>query len=157
VAANLDSVDHLQLTVDYMDGDGTLKLCATVQCEGFRGHSCAWFGVSQLEEFADRLLAYPLPLDDHPTIRGGFWNKKIQGEIEQLHLALSFYPVGLRGAVGCLVTLQTPLHDSEKPKVASEVKTELRTSYQALAEFSQDLKKLVLAEVPEAVLKAIVI
>jgi hypothetical protein len=149
--------DHMRLAIGYMDGDGTAELNATVQCKGFCGSSSAWFSIVQLEKFADLLLAYPLPTGDNPTIRGGFWSKEIRGEIDQLHVSLSVYPVGLRGVVGCLVTLRTPLNDGDKTKVASLVEVELRTSYQALSDFSQQLKKLLHAEVSEAILPSVAI
>lgn len=149
--------DHLQLAIRYMDGDGTAKLDAAVQCKGFCGNSSAWFSIAQLEEFADLLLAYPLPADDHPTIRGGFWSKELRGEIDQLHVSLSVYQVGLRGAVGCLVRLSTPLNDGDKTKVASVLEVELRTSYQALSDFSRELKKLLRAEASLAILPSVAI
>jgi hypothetical protein len=149
--------DHLRLAIGYMDGDGTAELKASVQCKGFCGNSSAWFSIPQLEEFADLLLAYPLPADDHPNIRGGFWSRKHRNEIDQLHVSLRIYQVGLRGAVGCLVTLRTPLNDGDKTKVASLVEVELRTSYQALSDFSQELKRLLRSEVSDATLRSVAI
>jgi hypothetical protein len=110
--------DCLRLAIGYMDGDGTARLDAAVQCKGFCGNSSGWFGISQLEEFSDLLLAYPLPVDGHPPLRAGFWSRIRQGEIDQLHVSLRVYPVGRRGAVGCLVTLRTPLNDGDKSKVS---------------------------------------
>jgi hypothetical protein len=149
--------DQLRLAIGYMDGDGTAELNAAVQCKGFCGNSSAWFSVSHLEKFSEQLLAYPLPAEDHPTIRGGFWSRTVRGEIDQLHVSLRVYPVGLRGAVGCLVTLRTPLNDGDKSKVAGLVEVELRTSYQVLSDFSQELKKLLRAEVLEAILCSVAI
>ena len=147
--------DSLRLAIDYIDGDGTARLDVAVQCRGFCGNSSGWFGISKLEEYADLLLAYPLPDDGHPPLRAGFWSKTRQGEIDQLHVSLRVYPVGLRGAVGCLVTLRTPLNDGDKSKVVSLVEVELRTSYQAIADFSQELKKLLRAELSEAMLRGV--
>ncbi|SRR5229473_2797054 len=147
--------DYLRFAIGYMDGDGTARLDATVQCKGFCGNSSGWFGITQLDEFADLLLAYPLPDDGHPPLRAGFWSKTTRGEIDQLHISLRVYPVGLRGAVGCLITLRTPLNDRDQSKVASLVEVELRTSYQAMADFSQELKKLLRAELTEAILRGV--
>jgi hypothetical protein len=147
--------DCLRLSIGYMDGDGTARLDAAVQSKGFCGNSAGWFGISQLEEFSDLLLAYPLPTNGHPALVAGFWSKSRRGEIDQLHVSLKVYPVGLRGAVGCLVTLRTPLNDVDKSKVASQLEVELRTSYQEMAEFSQALKKLLREEVSEAILRGV--
>jgi hypothetical protein len=147
--------DHMRLAIGYMDGDGTAEVVAAVQWKGFCGSSSAWFGIAQLEKFADRLMAYPLPADDPPIIRGGFWSKEVRGELDQLHVALRVYPVGLRGIIGCLVSLRTPLNDCDKTKVTSSVEVELRTSYQALSDFSQQLKKLLRSEVSEAILPSV--
>jgi hypothetical protein len=147
--------DCLRLAIRYMDGDGTARLDAAVQCKGFCGNSSGWFGISQLEEFSDSLLAYPLPIDGHAPLRAGFWSRTRKGEIDQMHFSLRVYPVGLRGAVGCLVTLRTPLNDRDNSKVASLVEVELRASYQAMADFSQELKKLLRAEVSEAILRGV--
>jgi hypothetical protein len=84
--------DYLRFTIGYMDGDGTARLDATVQCKGFCGNSSGWFGITQLDEFADLLLAYPLPDDGHPPLRAGFWSKTTRGEIDQLHISLRVYP-----------------------------------------------------------------
>jgi hypothetical protein len=147
--------DRVRLTIGYMDGDGTAEIKATVQCKEFSGASSAWFSIAQLEKFADLLTAYPLSTDNPPILRGGFWSREVRGEIDQLHVCLKAYPVGLRGAVGCLVTLQTALNDGDKTKVASRVEVELRTSYQALSDFSAALKKLLRSEVSEAVLSGV--
>jgi len=147
--------DYLRLAIGYMDGDGTAELNAAVKCKDFCGNSSAWFSIPQLDEFSDLLLAYPLPGDGYPTLRGGFWSRTLPGEIDQLHVSLKVYPVGLRGAVGCLVTLRAPLNDGDKSKVASLVEVELRTSYQALADFSRELKGLLRAEPSEAILRGV--
>jgi hypothetical protein len=147
--------NHLRLAIGYMDGDGTAQLNASVKCNGFGGNSSAWFSIPRLDEFSDLLLAYPLPGDGYPSLCGGFWSRTSPGEIDQLHVSLRVYPVGLRGAVGCLVTLRTPLNDGDKSKVASLVEVELRTSYEALADLSRGLKGLLRAELSEAILRGV--
>jgi len=144
--------DYLRLAIGYMDGDGTAEINAAVRCKEFGGSSSAWFSIPQLEQFADLCMAYSLPTANHPILRGGFWDMKVPGEIEQLHVCLQVYPVGPRGAVGCRVALRTPLNDSDNTTVASALEVELRTSYQALSDFSLAIRKLVRAELPEAIL-----
>jgi hypothetical protein len=147
--------DCLRLSIGYMDGDGTARLDAAVRSKGFCGNSSGWFDISELDKFSDLLLAYPLPTNGHPPLVAGFWSKSRRGEIDQLHVSLKVYPVGLRGALGCLVTLRTPLNDGDKSKVASQLEVELRTSYQEMAEFSQALKKLLREQVSEAILRGV--
>ena len=148
--------NYLRLTLD-TDGDGTANVHATVHCNAFAGTSSAWFDLMQLERFSEQLLAYPLPPDGIAPLLGGFWSKTQRGELAQLHVVLKVYPVGLRGAVGCLVTLNTPLNDGDTSKLASRVEVELRTSYQELSVFSKELKQLANSEASEAILRGVTI
>jgi hypothetical protein len=146
--------NYLRLTLD-TDGDGTANVNATVHCNGFAGTSSAWFDLLELERFSEQLLAYPLPPDGVGPMQGGFWSKTQSGELAQLHLSMKFYPVGLRGVVGCMVTLRTPLNDRDNTKVSSSVEVELRSSYQELSDFSNNLKHLSRGEVTEAILRGV--
>ena len=146
--------NYLRLTLD-TDGDGTANLNATVHCNGFAGTSSAWFDLVQLDRFSEQLLAYPLPPDGIGPLQGGFWSKTQKGELAHLHLYLRFYPVGLRGAVGCMVILRTPSNDGDNTKVSSSVEIELRTSYQELSDFSNSLKHLSRGEASEAILRGV--
>ena len=139
----------------HQDNDGTGKLHAVVSANGFAGRGAAWFGDAQLATFADSLLAFPLPGDGLPLLKGGYWDKEQRGELEQLHLSLHFYPIGGRGTVGCRVVLRTPIAENEK--VGDSVEVELRTSYQQLLEFSAKLKQLVKGEIREAVLSGVAV
>jgi hypothetical protein len=47
------------------------------------------------------------------------------------------------------------LNDGDTSKLATLVEVELRTSYQAMADFSQELKKLLRAELSEAILRGV--
>jgi hypothetical protein len=136
------------------DGDGTGGLYAETSCNGFAGHGHAWFSISHFEEFAGLLLTYPLPSEGLAPLQGGYWSKERRGELDQLHLFLRFYPIGLRGAVGCKIELRTPLQRHDPAASYNSVAAELRTSYQALSEFSADLRRLVRGEAQEAVLHA---
>jgi hypothetical protein len=134
------------------DGDGTGGLYAETSCNGFAGHGYAWFSIPHLEEFAGLLLTYPLPSEGLAPLQGGYWSKERRGELDQLHLFLRFYPIGLRGAVGCKIELRTPVQRHDPAASYNSVAAELRTSYQALSEFSADLRRLVRGEAQEAVL-----
>jgi hypothetical protein len=148
--------NYLRLTLD-ADGDGTANVHATVKCNGFAGASSAWFDLLHLESFSQMLLAYPLPPDGVAPFQGGFWSKTKKGVLAQLLVSLKFHPVGLRGAVGCMVTLRTPLSDLDTTKVSSLVEVELRSSYQELSDFSKSLKHLARGEASEAILRGVTI
>jgi hypothetical protein len=111
----------------------------------------------QLQRFSEQLLAYPLPPDGIAPLQRGFWSITQRGELAQLHVSLKVYPVGLRGAVGCLVTLNPPLNGGDTSKLASRVEVELRTSYQELSVFSKELERLANAEASEAILRGVTI
>ena len=59
------------------DGDGTGKLMARAEADGFSGEGGAYFNVEELEEFAEALRVFPPPLDDHRrSIASGFCSKE---------------------------------------------------------------------------------
>jgi hypothetical protein len=144
--------DYLRLTFS-TDGDGTGELSAEASCNGFAGHSSAWFGISRLEQFADLILTYPLPADGLAPLRGGYWSKERHGELDDLHLGLHFYPIGLRGTAGCKVQLPTPDRRGNVPVSLNSVDVELRTSYQELSDFSAGFRRLIRGELGEVVLR----
>lgn len=148
--------DYLRLTF-YTDGDGTGELRVETSCDGFAGHSSAWFGIKRLEQFADLILTYPLPGDGLPPLQGGYWSKERRGELDELHLALRFHPVGLRGTVGCKVELRTPDRGGNVPVSLNSVAVELRTSYQELSDFSAAFRRMIRGELAEVVLRAVTV
>src|SRR5687768_1878948 len=102
------------------DGDGTGELFVELSAPPFAGASSAWFNAKDLVGFAEKLLAaYPLSATEPTTLQGGIWSATGK-DIEQLMVGLSFYAVGLRGNVGCQVTLATP-SSSQWPEQRSRV------------------------------------
>jgi|SRR5436309_4504232 len=81
------------------DGDGTGKLMARAEADGFSGEGGAYFNVEELEEFAEALRVFPPPLDDHRrSIASGFCSKEDPSKLAQEHLRISVYlanPTGL--------------------------------------------------------------
>jgi hypothetical protein len=76
------------------DGDGTGKLLARAEADGFSGESGAYFGVEELESFAKALQEFPLPAHDRRrSIASGFGSKQTPNELEQEHLGIFVYPV----------------------------------------------------------------
>jgi hypothetical protein len=75
------------------DRDGTGKLLARAEADGFSGESGAYFGLAELESFAQALRDFPLPAEDpRRSIASGFGSKQEPNELEQEHLAISVYP-----------------------------------------------------------------
>ena len=141
--------DCLRLTLA-QDDDGTAELFAEVVANGFSGRGSAWFNLSDLAGFADT-LSRTFPLQNAVELKGGYWHKDGSG-LSQEHLALSFYPVGSRGTLGCQVRLATPIQEHDSPDERHSLRVELATYYQELQQFAKDLLGLANGAVREAVL-----
>lgn len=136
------------------DADGTGELFAQVHCDGFSGHSSAWFGEDQLVEFADHLAnTFPLPANEPLKLEGGYWSKS-GAPILQLHLGLTFYSIGHLGLIGCRVSLATPINNESRAEEQFQVAVELHTHYEQLRTFAQSVEMLAHGAVKEAVLHA---
>lgn len=147
--------DFLRLTVK-PDTDGTTELLAEVTSSGFCGQGAAWFNLSELEQFSVHLAnTYPLLESEPLAIRGGFWSKTTPAVLEQERLGIEFYPIGLRGELGCRIHLATPLYEHDRSKSQHSVAVELKTSYEEVKVFSHLLIKLVRGENSEAILHAV--
>jgi hypothetical protein len=146
------SQESLRLRFDD-DHDGTGKLIASVEFGGFAGHGGAYFSVTELEQFAEAMVVYPIPAGQRPAIAGGFWREDGCHELEQEHLAIAVYAIGRRGQVGVRVRIATELMQSGRPDSQNVVQVELLTTYEAIALFSRRLRSLVRGEVAEAVLE----
>jgi hypothetical protein len=87
------------------DGDGTGKLLAWAEADGFAGQGGAYFNIEVLEEFAGALQVFPFPLDDSRlSIAGGFSSKGDPEGLSQEHLGISVYPADAqRGYIGIQV------------------------------------------------------
>jgi hypothetical protein len=128
--------------------DGTGKLAVTATANGFSGRSAAWFDSTRLTEFASNLGEYPLPKEHPVMIASGFGGSPEQ--LEQEHVRVAVYPVGNRGQVGVGVHLATERWPDTRPDAVCDVRLELLTTYQRLAEFSTDLVRVVHGEQREA-------
>jgi hypothetical protein len=124
------------------DTDGTAELFVEVKHASFSGASSAWFGIAELRSFGERLqTTFPIPQGTALTLQGGYWSKS-GAPIEQLHVRLSFYPVGGSGTVGVGVTLATPIYRGDRTESQSRVAVEFATRYEALREFGRTLVAL---------------
>ena len=89
------------------------------------------------------------------VIRGGYWSKSTPAVLEQEHLGIEFYPIGLRGELGCRVQLTTPLYEHDHSNSQHSVAVELKTSYEEVKAFSESLINLVNGANSEAILRAV--
>lgn len=147
----MDSQGRLTLRFDD-DGDGTGKLIAQAQSNGFSGEGGAWFSQIELQEFADALAAFPIPEEKPPEVVGGFYKNDGSGELTQEHLGLKVYPIDHRGHLGIQVRIATELWGDERPESQQMVRLEIFTSYEPLLKFSKDLKALIVGRIHEATL-----
>ncbi len=137
------------------DTDGTAELFATVTHASFSGASSAWFNLQELCAFGERLqTTFPIPRGTSLSLQGGFWSKSGASVIEQLHVGISFYPVGGAGAVGVRVTLATSIHEGERPESQHTVAVEFCTQYEPLREFGIALVALASGAVGSATLES---
>ena len=140
---------YLQLRFDD-DGDGTGKLLARAEANGFGGESGAYFDKAGLEDFAAKLGTFSVP--DHTSIAGGFYSQERQGELEEVHVAIDCYPVDVQGHLGIRVRLSTERWESKRPASQHSVAVEILTTYEALRRFSNTLAAHLRGDVEEAVL-----
>ena len=136
------------------DSDGTGKLLADASANGFAGKGGAYFSIPHIEEFADSLVAFPLPETNFPEIAGGFGKRDAPNELAQEHLSIAVYPVDGRGHLGIQIRIATELWDGEREKSQHAVKLEFLTGYEAIAKFSKNLKALVVGQIEEAILES---
>src|SRR5690349_5843571 len=112
---------HGWLKLEFQDdNDGTGKLIAAVEAGGFAGRGGAWFGIPQIEEFADLITAYPLP-SKKCSLAGGFWKERGH-ELDQEHLGIDIYPIGPRGHIGVQVRIASELWEASRPESQMMVK-----------------------------------
>ena len=133
------------------DGDGTGKLWVSGSANGFAGSGAAWFDTTTLQEFAKALTRYPLSDTDLPTLSGGFWSTEGKG-LEQEHIFLQVYQADARGHLHFRVRLATEVWPPDRIESQHRVQLELRTTYQALLDFSRILHAVIMGQAGEAVL-----
>lgn len=152
---------------------GTGRLTVYAQANDFSGQSSAYFHLDEIVQFASDLLAYPLPREKFPHLVGGYWKQQgeeakkghailvhsigqkqdsLVYEIEEDHVSLMVFPVGLVGRIGIRVKLSLPANERNRPEDRFMVQLEVGTTYQQLGEFSKDLTRLASGEFHETVL-----
>lgn len=142
--------DALRLRFE-REPDGSGELFVDVRVGAFSGASSAWFDARRLVDFAHALAdAFPLSSDVPLSLEGGYWATS-GSVLEQLHVGLTFHPIGITGEVGCRVTLASPV-DRNRHEARSIVTVELRTRYEPLRVFARSLESLARGTIAEAIL-----
>ena len=136
------------------DGDGTGKLLARAEADGFSGEGGAYFDVETLQEFADALRMFPLPSEDsRRSIASGYWNEK-DLKLDQEHLGISVNPAcAKRGYIGIQVRMATELWPGTRPESRKQAVIEILTTYEPLSKFSRDLTAVLRGSLKEAFLE----
>jgi len=136
------------------DGDGTGKLMARAEADGFSGEGEAYFNVEELEEFAEALRLFPLPRDHRRSIASGFCSKEDPSKLEQEHLGISVYLANAqRGYVGIQVRMATEVWPDTRPESKKQAVVEILATYEPLSKFSRDFLSVLRGSLKEAVIE----
>ena len=137
------------------DGDGTGKLLAWAEADGFSGQSGAYFDIENLKDFAEALQVFPLPPEDRRrSIAGGFGNKEDHTTLAQEHLGISVYLASAkRGYIGIQVRMATEVWSDTRPESRNQAVVEVLTTYEPLAKFSKDLLLVLRGALKEAAIE----
>jgi hypothetical protein len=137
------------------DGDGTGKLLARAEADGFAGQGGAYFNIEVLEEFAGALQVFPFsPDDSRRSIASGFSSKEDPGGLSQEHLGISVYPADAqRGYIGIQVRMATELWPETRPQSKKQASVEIISTYEPVSKFSRDILSVLRGSLKEAVLE----
>lgn len=130
------------------DGDGTGRLAITAYSFGFSGRGHAWFDRETILEFADQVAAFPIPTDGSVSLSGGHGSSPDYIE----HVGIVVLPLGVRGQVDFRLHLANEVWPGNPPEGSYETHMHLLTTYPNLSRFATDLRSVVNATLPSAVL-----
>jgi hypothetical protein len=133
------------------DGDGTGKLSATAEADGYSGQGSAYFNITAIEDFSAKIARFPLPEKDECSLSGGFASSN--GTPAQEHLGIDVYPIDKFGHIGIQIRTTTPAWKDSRANSQKMAQLEIVTSYEPIARFSRDLLALIAGRLPEAVLE----
>jgi hypothetical protein len=144
---------HGFLTLTFRDdGDGTGKLSAQAEAQGYSGKSGAYFGIDRIAEFAQAISEFPLPDTSRCSLASGFWSKETSGALEQEHLGIHVYAVDHRGHIGVQVRMAREIWKDTRPRSQKTAMLEIITTYEPLARFSKDIVAIINGSAAEATL-----
>lgn len=137
----------LRLWIDEA-GDGSGKLFAEFEANGFRGVGGAYFDLKVLAERAGEFARFPLQPEQPACIEGGYWSKDDLKKLGQEHLHISAFPINSRGELGLLVRATEPNEDlAVRAGFRYSASVEFKASYEQLSQFAKDLASLACGQV----------
>jgi len=122
------------------------EVTATVASDGFAGAASAWFDVSDLVSFADRMSEYPLS-EPPLSLAGGYLSRA--GDLER-HVSLFIFPHDPLGNIRVVVELSPPLRGYDDLGTYSTVRTWFAVTYTDLERFQHGLRRMLKGEAAEA-------
>lgn len=133
--------DMLELSISDCSSDDTCLVTGVVRCGQFAGRGHAWFSRSTISEFAGLASQFPLPADEPPELRGGYYGSH-GARLADERLGIDIREIDEVGHIGVRVRLAAE-SDPRRPKLLHRVSVELVTGYQQLAEFCAALQRCV--------------
>jgi hypothetical protein len=133
-----------ELRLTYQPDDEWVgELNAIVTSGAFSGQGTAWFDRKTLKEsFIAALRAFPLTPAAPPMIEGGFWSKENRGSLDQCHLRLAITPYNPRGTLLVRIDLASPSRSTPDLDRQQTVTVRFWTEYAAIAEFADQLDRV---------------
>jgi len=119
----------------------------------FPGPKAPKVDLSALKSGLGFARAYPLPAGPRPRLAGGFWSQTEPTQVEQAHLVIEAYPVGVRGQIGVRVRTSRKLWERDRPESQDQATVEILSTYNRLQRFALDLDALVSGAASEALLE----
>jgi hypothetical protein len=117
--------------------DGTGQLFVAASSRGFSGTASAWFDGARLVGFARRLTEYP-PSEQPVSVSSGFRDGQTDDYFEAV--AIDVQAVGGRGQIAVRVRLTSAWNDRSAPRY--DVRLELRTTFERLRTFADELRQM---------------
>jgi hypothetical protein len=144
-------MNHLLVTYE-ADDKWMGKVTVRVQTADFSGVGAAWIKASDLEDFAQSLLAYPLPSDKAPQLEVGHQGS-LDGHLPpQTFVRVTVMPRGYRGNILVRAELETEFEHPDFDLHQSVVARFL-TGYNELERFAKSLQCVASPDFKEAMLK----
>jgi len=122
------------------ENDGSGKLTASVEANGFAGQGDAWFSHEQLRAFAEDCKVYPLA-GTGPVLNGGYWNDAGSALLE-VRLSIRFEPYDARGTILASVQLATGEHSDNSNECRQSATLRFYCNYDNLIKFAAELISL---------------
>ncbi len=147
-----------ELSVVYRsDEEYTGQIRATVRSGRFSAEGAAWFGRIHVKEtFLAALRRSPLPINDPPSLEGGFWSKGKSKALEQCHLRITVKPYDSRGTLLVHVDVASEVWKTPDADLQNSATVRFLAEYAALDTFAGEFEQVLDGTREIAVLRGIV-